>query len=197
MLYLTGGILNPFSLLLIGPAVLAAASLPVRHVVAICLLAILACTALAVHAMPLPAPQAEPFDPPLTNRIGAVTARILGIAFCAGYAWQAAREAARMELALDTAHTVLAREQRLSALGALAAAAAELVGEDKVARDKPPAMASEDFSFMLERVPAAYINLGIGNGAEVHNPRYQFNDEAIPYGAALYARVVEKGLPGG
>jgi hippurate hydrolase len=80
---------------------------------------------------------------------------------------------------------------------ALAAAAAELVGEDKVARDKPPAMASEDFSFMLERVPGAYINLGIGNGAEVHNPRYQFNDEAIPYGAALYARVVEKGLPGG
>jgi hippurate hydrolase len=79
---------------------------------------------------------------------------------------------------------------------ALAAAAAELVGEDKVARDKPPAMASEDFSFMLERVPGAYINLGIGNGAEVHNPRYQFNDEAIPYGAALYARVVEKGLPG-
>jgi hippurate hydrolase len=80
---------------------------------------------------------------------------------------------------------------------ALAAAAAELVGGDKVARDKPPAMASEDFSFMLERVPGAYINLGIGNGAEVHNPRYQFNDEAIPYGAALYARVVEKGLPTG
>ncbi|MFM7690207.1 MAG: M20/M25/M40 family metallo-hydrolase, partial [Alphaproteobacteria bacterium] len=79
---------------------------------------------------------------------------------------------------------------------ALAAAAAELVGEDKVARDKPPVMASEDFSFMLERVPGAYINFGIGDGAEVHNPRYQFNDEAIPYGAALYARVVEKGLPG-
>lgn len=158
MLYLTGGILNPFSLLLIGPAVLAAASLPVRHVVAICLLAILACTALAVHAMPLPAPQAEPFDPPLTNRIGAVTARILGIAFCAGYAWQAAREAARMELALDTAHTVLAREQRLSALGALAAAAAHELGTPlatmtivarEMAREAPPGPLREDAELLL------------------------------------------------
>ena len=79
---------------------------------------------------------------------------------------------------------------------AYAAAAAELVGDTKVARDKPPGMGSEDFSFMMERVPGAYIYLGNGDGAMPHNPRYQFNDEAIPYGAALYARVVEKGLPG-
>jgi hippurate hydrolase len=80
---------------------------------------------------------------------------------------------------------------------AYAAAASELVGDTKVARDKPPGMGSEDFSFMMERVPGAYIYLGNGDGAMPHNPRYQFNDEAIPYGAALYARVVEKGLPGG
>jgi hippurate hydrolase len=79
---------------------------------------------------------------------------------------------------------------------AYAAAASELVGDTKVARDKPPGMGSEDFSFMMERVPGAYIYLGNGDGAMPHNPRYQFNDEAIPYGAALYARVVEKGLPG-
>ena len=158
MLYLTGGILNPFSLLLIGPAVLAAASLPARYVVALCLLAILACTALAVQAMPLPAPQAEPFNPPLTNRIGAVTARILGIVFCAGYAWQSAREAARMELALDTAHTVLAREQRLSALGALAAAAAHELGTPlatmtivakEMAREAPPGPLREDAELLM------------------------------------------------
>ena len=77
---------------------------------------------------------------------------------------------------------------------AYAAAASELVGDTKVARDKPPGMGSEDFSFMMERVPGAYIYLGNGDGAMPHNPRYQFNDEAIPYGAALYARVVEKGL---
>ena len=160
MLYLTGGIQNPFSLLLIGPAVLAAATLPQRYVIAVCLLAILACTALAIQAMPLPAPHAEPFDPPLMNRIGAVVARILGIAFCAGYAWQAAQEAARMELALDTAHTVLAREQRLSALGALAAAAAHELGTPlatmtivarEIAREAPPGPLKEDADLLMSQ----------------------------------------------
>jgi hippurate hydrolase len=71
-------------------------------------------------------------------------------------------------------------------------AAASLVGEDKVQRNKPPANASEDFSFMLEKVPGAYINLGNGaDSAAVHNPAYNFNDEAIPYGVALYAKIVE------
>ncbi|WP_149536242.1 M20 aminoacylase family protein [Siccirubricoccus phaeus] len=79
---------------------------------------------------------------------------------------------------------------------AIAAAAAELVGEARVARDKPPGMGSEDFSFMMEKVPGAYIHLGNGDGAMPHNPRYQFNDAAIPYGAALFARVVERGLRG-
>jgi len=128
LLYLTGGIVNPFSLLLIGPATLAAATLPLRQTVLLALMAIAACVFLAVTAQPLPSPNAEPFDPPLLNRVGAVMARVLGIAFTAAYAWYAAQEAARMELALDTAHTVLAREQRLSALGALAAAAAHELG---------------------------------------------------------------------
>ena len=83
----------------------------------------------------------------------------------------------------------------------MADAAAELVGEGDVDRNKPPASASEDFSFMLEKVPGAYINLGNGEAsAPVHNDRYDFNDEIIPLGAALYARVVERKLtrdPGG
>ena len=128
LLYLTGGIINPFSLLLIGPATLAAATLPLRPAILLALLAIVACMFLAVTALPLPSPDAEPFDPPLLNRIGAILARVLGISFTAAYAWYAARESARMELALDTAHTVLAREQRLSALGALAASAAHELG---------------------------------------------------------------------
>jgi hippurate hydrolase len=78
---------------------------------------------------------------------------------------------------------------------ALAATAAELVGEAKVARDKPAGMGSEDFSFMMEKVPGAYIQFGNGDSASLHNPRYAFNDAAIPYGAGLFARVVERGLP--
>jgi amidohydrolase len=80
---------------------------------------------------------------------------------------------------------------------AIADAAAELVGDGNVNRAQNPAMASEDFSFMLEQVPGAYINLGNGDSASVHNHRYNFNDEAIPFGSALYARLVERQLPRG
>ena len=74
----------------------------------------------------------------------------------------------------------------------------ELVGADRVDRDPPLIMASEDFSFMLERVPGCYINIGNGAGegaCEVHNPGYDFNDAALPLGAAFYVRLVETRLP--
>jgi len=74
-------------------------------------------------------------------------------------------------------------------------AAVELVGEDNVRRDGPAGMGSEDFSFMLEQVPGAHINLGNGDSAALHNHFYDFNDEAIPYGVALWARITEKKLP--
>jgi amidohydrolase len=80
---------------------------------------------------------------------------------------------------------------------AIADAAAELVGDGNVNRAQTPAMASEDFSFMLEQVPGAYINLGNGDSASVHNHLYNFNDEAIPFGSALFARLVERQLPRG
>ena len=59
-------------------------------------------------------------------------------------------------------------------------------------------MASEDFSYMLEKVPGAFINIGNGGGeggCEVHNPSYDFNDAALPLGAAFFARLVETRLP--
>ena len=76
-------------------------------------------------------------------------------------------------------------------------AASELVGEDNVRRDGPPGMGSEDFSFMMEQVPGAHINLGNGDTAALHNHLYDFNDETTPYGVALYAAIVEKKLPKG
>lgn len=78
---------------------------------------------------------------------------------------------------------------------AIADAAADLVGDANVDRNKAPAAASEDFAFMLEKVPGAYIRLGNGEAsAPVHNDRYDFNDDAIPYGAAVFARLVERQL---
>jgi hippurate hydrolase len=82
----------------------------------------------------------------------------------------------------------------------IAAAAADLVGENNVNRDGGLVMASEDFSYMLERRPGAYIQIGNGDGeggCEVHNPGYDFNDAALPFGASLYARLAEKKLAGG
>ncbi len=76
-------------------------------------------------------------------------------------------------------------------------AAASLVGEENVRRDGPPGMGSEDFSFMMEKVPGAHINLGNGDSAALHNHLYDFNDETIPYGVALYGAIVEKKLPKG
>ena len=79
---------------------------------------------------------------------------------------------------------------------------AEIVGADSVRRDPALIMASEDFSFMLSEVPGCYINIGNGDGTagdgagacEVHNPNYDFNDRALPYGASFFARLVEKRL---
>ena len=78
-----------------------------------------------------------------------------------------------------------------------AAICAEVVGTDNVERNPPLIMASEDFSFMLERVPGCYVNLGNGDAegaCEVHNPGYDFNDEALPLGASFFARLVETRL---
>jgi hippurate hydrolase len=81
----------------------------------------------------------------------------------------------------------------------IADCAAGLVGEADVERNRGPIMASEDFSYMLEKCKGAYINIGNGGpgtptSVPVHNPAYQFNDEILPLGSALYARLVEAKL---
>ena len=75
--------------------------------------------------------------------------------------------------------------------------AAELVGEENMDRNGPLVMGSEDFSFMLEKCPGAYINIGNGGGhsdCELHNPGYDFNDDILALGASYYSRLVERRL---
>ncbi|MEQ6248377.1 M20 aminoacylase family protein [Sulfitobacter sp. HNIBRBA3233] len=64
-----------------------------------------------------------------------------------------------------------------------------------VDRNTSPIMAGEDFSYMLEERPGAYIMLGNGGGAMVHHPQYNFNDDAIPAGCSWFAELVERRLP--
>jgi amidohydrolase len=81
---------------------------------------------------------------------------------------------------------------------AIADAAASLVGEANVDRAKPPSMGSEDFSFIMQKVPGAYIQIGSGEAsAPLHNPSYDFNDAILPLGAGLFATLVEQVLPRG
>ena len=75
--------------------------------------------------------------------------------------------------------------------------AASLVGEARVSRDMPPSMGAEDFSFMLQVRPGAYLRIGQGGegGCFLHNTRYDFNDEILPLGAALHASLAERAMP--
>ncbi len=76
----------------------------------------------------------------------------------------------------------------------IAADIAEIVA-GKVVRDIPPIMAGEDFSFMLEERPGAYMFIGNGPGATVHHPEYNFNDEALPAGCSWFAELIERRMP--
>ena len=78
--------------------------------------------------------------------------------------------------------------------------AQKLVGHEHVDRNMDPSMGAEDFSFMLQVKPGAYLRLGQGadNGQGacfLHNSRYDFNDEVLPLGAALHASLIEQGMP--
>lgn len=76
--------------------------------------------------------------------------------------------------------------------------AAEVVGAENVISDVDPCMGGEDFSYMLDKVPGAYLWLGQAGGPSacmVHNPHYDFNDEVLPIGASVLARFIEARLP--
>lgn len=73
-------------------------------------------------------------------------------------------------------------------------AAAKVVGESAIQRNITPAMGSEDFSYMLQKRPGAYIFLGQGEGPNVHTPTFDFNDEVIPFGVSYWATLAEERL---
>jgi hippurate hydrolase len=76
--------------------------------------------------------------------------------------------------------------------------ATELIGRENVVRDLTPSMGSEDFSFMLQVKPGAYFRLGQGGadkGCVLHNSRFDFNDDIIPLGSAMFCALAERALP--
>jgi hippurate hydrolase len=77
----------------------------------------------------------------------------------------------------------------------MARVASDVAGANAVDAQTPPLMGGEDFSYMLEKRPGAYIFIGNGDTASVHHPAYDFNDEAAPFGVSLWAKIVETGMP--
>ena len=73
--------------------------------------------------------------------------------------------------------------------------AREVVGAENVDEDANPEMGAEDFAYMLEARPGAYLFVGQGEGAFCHHPAYDFNDEIAPIGASFFARLVETAQP--
>jgi hippurate hydrolase len=76
-----------------------------------------------------------------------------------------------------------------------ASVAADVAGAARVDTDTPPIMGGEDFSYMLEARPGAFIFIGNGDGPGLHNPGYDFNDAIIPLGSSYWARLVERAMP--
>ena len=99
---------------------------------------------------------------------------------------------AKAELTYTTGYPVLVNEELKTAFAA--GVAREVAGKDKVNTDCAPLMGAEDFAFMLQERPGAFIYIGNGNSAQLHNPAYDFNDEAIPVGTSYWVRLAETAL---
>jgi two-component system sensor histidine kinase RegB len=128
LLYLTGGIQNPFALLLMAPVTVSAATLPVASTLLLGLLALTSTLLIAYDYWPLPWYQGMRYEMPLPYKIGLFSAIGAGMVFIAFYVWRLAKEAELMSQALAATEQILAREQKLHALDGLAAAAAHELG---------------------------------------------------------------------
>ena len=128
LLYLTGGLQNPFSILFLAPVMISATALPPQRTLLLGVLAIALASGLNFIHLPLPwAGSERPVLPPF-YQAGTWIALVLGIGFTGIYAWRVAKEARDLSDALTATELVLAREQHLSQLDGLAAAAAHELG---------------------------------------------------------------------
>ncbi len=128
LLALTGGLQNPFVFLFVAPVAVSATILRPTVTAMLATLTFLCVGAISVWRLPLPWPAGVAFDMPQLYELGIATAVLVGLAFTSVYAWRVAAEEERLNIALAAVQAVLAREQTLSALGGLAAAAAHELG---------------------------------------------------------------------
>jgi len=105
----------------------------------------------------------------------------------------AAAYGAKAKLTYKRGYPVLVNHEKQTEFAA--SVAGQIAGHDKVDTALPPMMGAEDFSFMLNTRPGAFIWIGNGSSAGLHHPSYNFNDEAIPFGTSYWVKLVETALP--
>jgi two-component system sensor histidine kinase RegB len=128
LLYLTGGIANPFALMFLGPVVIAAATLNLSNTMILASFSFLAVSMIGIWHRPLPWPPGETLLLPPLYQAGIWAALVIGIGFTSVYAWRISSESARMSAGLAATQLALSRERRLASIGALATAAAHELG---------------------------------------------------------------------
>ena len=101
---------------------------------------------------------------------------------------------AKAEVIYTNGYPVLVNHERQTEFAA--AVARDIAGADKVDTDVAPVMGAEDFAFMLNERPGAFIFVGNGDSAGLHHPAYDFNDETIPLGTSYWVRLAETALTG-
>jgi hippurate hydrolase len=104
----------------------------------------------------------------------------------------AAAYGAKARLSYRRGYPVLVNHEQQTEFAA--SVAGQIAGQDKVDTSLPPMMGAEDFSYMLNARPGAFIWIGNGDSAGLHHPAYNFNDETIPIGTSYWVRLVETAL---
>ena len=170
LLFLTGGLQNPFSFLMAGPVLISAAALPKRMTLILGGLVFICATILLRFYYPLPWPEEEPLELPPLYMIGVWLSLMLAIGYISIYAWQIIEESRQLTDALAATELVLTREHYLTQLDGLAAAAAHELGTPLstilvVARElereiEPDSRFAEDIRLLREQAQRCRVILG-------------------------------------
>ncbi len=192
LLYLTGGLGNPFAFLLLAPVAISATVLSLSSTIILSFLALISITILSIYHLPLPGQGVLP-QLPTIYVLGVWTALAIGIMFFASYTWRVAQAARELSDGLFATQQALAREQRLSAMGTIAAAAAHELGSPlgtiavvsrELSRDLPEGSPiADDVALLLTETNRCRDILA----ALAHNPE---GDDS-PFSAVPVSAVVE------
>ena len=213
LLAITGGLANPFLLLLVAPVTVAAISLKPIYAAGLGALALFLALMMSYFALPLPAPPGSAITVPQLFQWGHLGALAVGLSFFALSAWRVSQDEARLVRALDAAQIVMAREQQLSALGAMSAMTAHelgtplatihLVAKEMAAEFEPGSPHHEDAALLVSQAERCKAIIGqlsrekeAGDIIHAQMPIRAVAEEAAAPHKGLGVQIIVKAEPG-